>query len=169
MKQEYISRDGLEKLKERLKELIDAKRPEIIHRISHAREMGDLSENAEYHAAKEKQREIENEITKLQQKIATLKVINAANLKKDEVRFGAIVELYDLTRKKNLSYQLVGEDETGKAEGIRKISCKSPIGKALLGQQVGNEVEVKVPSGIKKYKIESITYPENEESKEEKI
>lgn len=163
MAQEYISREGLEKIKKRLKELIEIERPEIVKRISHAREMGDLSENAEYHAAREKQQEIENEIAKLQQKVASLKVINTANLNKDEVRFGAVVELYDLKSRKSFSYQIVGEDEAGKAPGIHKISCNSPIGKALLGKQVGNEIEVRVPAGVKHYKIKGITYPESKE------
>jgi transcription elongation factor GreA len=163
MAQEYISRKGLEKLKELLKELIEVKRPEIINQISRAREMGDLSENAEYHAAREKQREIENEIAKLQQKVASLKVIDTENLKKDEVRFGAVVGLYDLNSKKNLLYQVVGDDETGKVGEIHKISCNSPIGRALLGQKVGNEVKVRVPAGVKHYKIKSITYPESKE------
>jgi transcription elongation factor GreA len=169
MAQEYISREGLERLKIRLQNLIQNERPAIIEQIIKAREFGDLSENAEYHAAKQEQRFIEMKITKLQQKIATLNIINSDKINKNEVRFGAKVELYDLNRKISVTYKIVGEDETGKVKnvspvrnkslnGVRKISCNSPIARALLGKKVSEEVMVKVPAGIIKYKIKNIKY-----------
>jgi len=169
MAQEYITKQGFEKLKLRLYHLIQNERPNIIKQIAIARQFGDLSENAEYHAAKEKQRFIEREIAKLQQKIATLRIINSDKINKNEIRFGAEVELINLSKNTNVRYKIVGEDETGKGKsissvrdksltGIRKISCNSPIARALLGKKVSEEVTVKVPAGIIRYKIKNIKY-----------
>ena len=169
MAQEYISKQGLERLKSKLQHLIQDERPAIIEQIAIARQFGDLSENAEYHAAKERQRFIEAEISKLQYKVLTLKIINPDMVNKNEVRFGAIVELFDLNKNKYVIYKVVGEDETGKENnispvrdkslnGVRKISCNSPIAKALLGKKVNEEVNAKAPVGIIKYKIISIKY-----------
>ncbi len=158
MAQEYISKQGLEKLRLKLEHLIQVERPAIIEQIAIARQFGDLSENAEYHAAKEKQRFIENEISKLQQKLTNLKIINPDFVNQNEVRFGATVELFNVNKSKNVTYKIVGEDETGKENNIRKISCNSPIAKALLGKKVGEEVNSKAPIGIIKYKIISIKY-----------
>ena len=160
MTHEYISKEGLEKLKLRLKNLTQIERPAITKAIAKAREFGDLSENAEYHAAKEKQKSIEAEISKLQRKIATLKIINPKKINKNEVRFGAIVELLDRGKKISHTYQIVGEDETGNEKNIRQISCNSPIAKSLLGKKIGDEVSVKVPAGILIYKITKINYSE---------
>lgn len=158
MAQEYISKQGLEKLKTKLQHLIQDERPAIIEQIAIARQFGDLSENAEYHAAKERQRFIEAEISKIQHKVSTLKIINPDMVNKNEVRFGAIVELLNLNKNKYVIYKVVGEDETGKENNIRKISCNSPIAKALLGKKVNEEVSAKAPVGIIKYKIISIKY-----------
>ena len=158
MAQEYISKQGLEKLKSKLQHLIQDERPAIIEQIAIARQFGDLSENAEYHAAKERQRFIEAEISKIQHKVSILKIIYPDMVNKNEVRFGAIVELFDLNKNKYVIYKVVGEDETGKENNIRKISCNSPIAKALLGKKVGEEVKVKAPASIIKYKIISIKY-----------
>lgn len=160
MAQEYISKAGLEKLRKRLEYLIQEERPAIIEEIGRARQFGDLSENAEYHAAKEKQRFIEAEISKLQAKIASLKVINTDDIDKNAIRFGATVELHDLKRNRMLNYKIVGEDETGKTGNIRMISFKSPIAKALLGKNVGDIAKVSAPAGIIEYKINNITYEE---------
>ncbi|MBN2017028.1 MAG: transcription elongation factor GreA [Candidatus Cloacimonetes bacterium] len=160
MAREYISKAGLEKLRQRLEYLIQEERPAIIEEIGKARQFGDLSENAEYHAAKEKQRFIEAEISKLQAKIASLKVINTDDIDKNSIRFGATVELQDLKRNKVLRYKIVGEDETGKMGNVRMISFKSPIAKALLGKDVGEIVKVSAPVGILEYKINNITYEE---------
>ena len=159
MAQEYISKEGLENLRKRLEHLIQEERPAIIEEISRARQFGDLSENAEYHAAKEKQRFIEAEISKLQAKIASLKVINTDDIDKNSIRFGAVVELIDIRRDKILNYKIVGE-ETGKTKNMRMISFKSPIAQALLGRNIGETVKVKAPVGILEYKIKNITYEE---------
>lgn len=158
MTYEYISKQGLEKLKSKLQHLIQDERPDVIEQIAIARQFGDLSENAEYHAAKERQRFIEAEISKIQHKVSILKIINPDMVNKNEVRFGAIVELLNLNKNKYVIYKVVGEDETGKENNIRKISCNSPIAKALLGKKVGEEVKVKAPASIIKYKIISIKY-----------
>ncbi|MCK4357804.1 MAG: transcription elongation factor GreA [Candidatus Cloacimonetes bacterium] len=158
MTYEYISKQGLEKLKSKLQHLIQEERPDVIEQIAIARQFGDLSENAEYHAAKERQRFIEAEISKIQHKVSILKIIYPDMVNKNEVRFGAIVELFDLNKNKYVIYKVVGEDETGKENNIRKISCNSPIAKALLGKKVGEEVKVKAPASIIKYKIISIKY-----------
>ncbi|MBC8525695.1 MAG: transcription elongation factor GreA [Candidatus Cloacimonetes bacterium] len=169
MTQEYISKEGLEKLKMKLQHLIQKERPAVIKQIALARQFGDLSENAEYHAAKEKQRFIETDISRFQQKIAKLKVINTDIINKNEVRFGAKVKLLDLNRKKIVIYKIVGEDETRKEDnispvrdkslnGVRKISCNAPIAKALLGKKLNDEIEVKAPAGIIKYRINGLKY-----------
>ncbi|MBL7108356.1 MAG: transcription elongation factor GreA [Candidatus Cloacimonetes bacterium] len=162
MMHEYISKKGFEKLKLRLKNLIQVERPAITDAISKAREFGDLSENAEYHAAKERQKSIEAEISKLQRKVATLKIINSEKLNKNEVRFGAIVELLDKKNNKSYVYQIVGKDETESDKNIRQISCNSPIAKSLLGKKIGDEATIKVPAGTVIYKITKIKYKENE-------
>lgn len=162
MMHEYISKKGFEKLKLRLKNLIQVERPAITDAISKAREFGDLSENAEYHAAKERQKSIESEISKLQRKVATLKIVNSKKLNKNEVRFGAIVELLDKKNNKSYVYQIVGKDETESDKNIRQISCNSPIAKSLLGKKIGDEATIKVPAGTVIYKITKIKYKENE-------
>jgi len=160
MTQEYISKEGLENLRKRLEHLIQEERPAIIEEIGRARQFGDLSENAEYHAAKEKQRFIEAEISKLQAKISCLKVLSTDDIDKNSIRFGAIVELLDKRRNKILNYKIVGEDETGKTKSVRMISFKSPIAQALLGKNIGDTVKVTAPVGILEYTIKNITYEE---------
>jgi len=160
MAQEYISKEGLDNLRKRLEHLIQEERPAIIEEIGRARQFGDLSENAEYHAAKEKQRFIEAEISKLQAKISCLKVLSSDDIDKNSIRFGATVELLDKRRNKILNYKIVGEDETGKTKNVRMISFKSPIAQALLGKNIGETVKVKAPVGILEYTIKNITYEE---------
>ncbi len=160
MAQEYISKEGLQNLQKKLEHLINEERPAVIEDISRARQFGDLSENAEYHAAKEKQRFIEAEISKLQAKLATLKVIDTDQIDKNAIRFGATVELLDLRRNKVLRYKIVGEDETAKTKNLRMISFKSPIAQALLGKKSGETVKVNAPAGILEYKIQKISYEE---------
>lgn len=158
MNKGYISKEGLVKLRKKLQHLLDEKRPAIIKAIATAREQGDLSENAEYSAAKEEQKFIEGEIVKLQMKLATLEVVNPDDMNKDEVRFGAKIKLLDLKKNKIRNYKIVGEDETGRIGKTRKISCKAPISKALLGKKIGDQVSVKAPVGILKYEIKNIDY-----------
>jgi transcription elongation factor GreA len=147
---------GKEMLDKELKQLIKVDREAIKSEIAEARAHGDLKENAEYHAAKEKQSHIEGRIMELQNKVAKAKVIDVATLEFDKVVFGATVTLYDAKKEKSLTYQLVGEDEASSSTTM--ISFSSPIGKALIGKEEGDEVVVKAPKGDIIYEIEGIEY-----------
>ncbi len=159
MMKKYISYQGMKELKQELNYLIEKERPEVIKQIANARDFGDLSENAEYHAAKERQLFIEKRILELQQKTVTLEVFNQEKIgNKDEVRFGAVIELQDKKRGRIAKYKVVGEDEAGKNGKIKLISTKSPIGKSLLGKKRGELVKVQAPIGQIEYEIKSIEY-----------
>lgn len=142
---------GFEKLSQDLKHLKMVERPAVISAIAEARDHGDLSENAEYHAAKEKQGFIEGRIMDLEDKIARSEIIDISKLSGDTIKFGATVNLVDLDTDKQVSYQIVGEYESELEHG--KISLNSPIAKAMVGRTKGDIVEVRAPSGIKEYKI----------------
>lgn len=144
---DYITMQGLVKLKQRLEHLNNTERPEIIRQVVTAREMGDLSENAEYHAAREKERMIDKEISHIRRRINQLKVIDTGKLPKDTVRFGAKVKVKE--KNKISEYKIVGIDETNfhKDEDVTPISIASPIGRALIGVKVGETVTIKVPKG----------------------
>jgi transcription elongation factor GreA len=146
-----ITIQGYEKLLQDLKHLKTVERPAVISAIAEARDHGDLSENAEYHAAKEKQGFIEGRIMDLEDKIARSEIIDISKLSGDIIKFGATVNLVDLDTDKQVSYQIVGEYESELEHG--KISLNSPIAKAMVGRSKGDIVEVRAPSGIKEYKI----------------
>ena len=143
-----------EKLTAELKAL-RAERPQIVDAIEEARAHGDLSENAEYHAAKERQGQVEAMIGDLEGKISRAQIIDPSTLSGDKVIFGATVTLLD-EDDKPIKYQIVGQTEADAAKG--RISYNSPIGRALIGKQVDEEVEVTVPSGDKFYLIEKIEF-----------
>ncbi|HEX7872959.1 MAG TPA: transcription elongation factor GreA [Sphingobium sp.] len=145
---------GYEKLSTQLKEL-KAERPLIVDAIEEARAHGDLSENAEYHAAKERQGQVEAMIGDLEDKLSRAQIINPRELSGDKVVFGATVTLQD-EDDKPVRYQLVGQAEADAKAGM--ISYNSPLGRALIGRNVGDEVEVTVPSGDKFYLIEKIEF-----------
>lgn len=148
--------EGHQRLQEELKRRIRIDRPKVVQDIAEARAHGDLSENAEYDAAKERQGFIEGRIKELNDKIARAQVINPAELDSDKVVFGAKVTLFDVDTSNEVTYQIVGEDE---AEiKAAKISVTSPVGKALIGHKLDDEVRVKVPSGLKIYEIIDIRY-----------
>ncbi len=150
----YVTIKGLRKLKERLHYLNTVERPEVIKQVVTAREMGDLSENAEYHAAKERQRHIDKEINHLRSRISSLKAIDPAEIPKDAIRFGAIACLKDMHSGEIVRYQIVGIDETGETEEeIHQISLASPIGRGLLGKKPGEKVTIKVPAGEREFSI----------------
>jgi len=150
----YVTIKGLIRLKERLHYLNTVERPEIIKQVVTAREMGDLSENAEYHAAREKQRHIDKEINHLRSRISRLKAVDPAQIPKDAVRFGAIVTLKDLHSSEEVIYQIVGVDEIGEPESeIHPISIASPIGRGLLSKKQGENVIIEVPAGEREFKI----------------
>lgn len=146
-----ITVEGYEKLKKELEYLEKVERIQVIKAIEEARAHGDLSENAEYHAAKERQGFVEARIKYLQQKLAMAEVIDTKNLPCDKVIFGVKVRLSSLETGTEVVYQLVGPDESDPQIG--KISITSPIGSALIGKEVGDEVTIKTPSGFKTYEI----------------
>ena len=147
---------GYQSLQEELKRLVRVERPAVVQAIAEARDHGDLSENAEYEAAKDKQSFIEGRIKELNDKIARAQVINPADLKGNKVVFGATVTLFDPDTDAEVTYQIVGEDEADLKQ--RKISVTSPVGKALIGHLLDEEVRIKVPSGIKIYEITKIRF-----------
>ncbi|WP_205480513.1 transcription elongation factor GreA [Sphingomonas arenae] len=146
--------EGFEQLTEELKRL-KLERPQIVDAIEEARAHGDLSENAEYHAAKERQGQIEAQIADLEDRLSRALVIDPTTLSGDKVVFGATVSLVDEDDKK-IRYQLVGQTEADAKVG--RISYNSPLGRALIGRQVGEEVEVTTPSGEKYFEIEAIEF-----------
>ena len=151
-----ITNIGFEKLEEELKILKSVERPTVIKSIAEAREHGDLSENAEYHAAKEKQSFIEGRIADLENKISRAEVIITKKLKSNKVIFGATVTLGEVGKKKQIIYQIVGTEEADVESG--KISISSPLARALLGKKVDDTVEVYSPGGSKEYEVENIEF-----------
>ena len=151
-----ITNQGYQQIEIELKNLKSIERPSVIKSIAEAREHGDLSENAEYHAAKEKQSFIEGRIADLESKISRAEVINTKKLKGDKIIFGATVTLGDMDNKKNLIYQIVGTEEADVENG--KISISSPLAKALLGKKTDDTVEVYSPGGSREYQVEDIKF-----------
>lgn len=154
-----LTKFGAQDLHRELEKLKSEDRPRIISAIAEARAHGDLSENAEYHAAKEQQGLIEARIKLLESNLSAAEVIDPARIANpDKVVFGARIELYDIDRETTVEYQLVGNLEADISHG--KISISSPIGKALAGKSVGDEVEVSTPGGPRLYEIISTGYEE---------
>ncbi len=151
-----LTKESYEALQEELKRLIREERPKVIQDIAEARSHGDLSENAEYDAAKNRQAFIEGRIQELNGKLARAHVVDLTGLTPDKVVFGATVTLYDTNSEEEITYKIVGEDEADIKQG--KISCTSPVGKALIGHKLDDSVTVKVPSGTKEYEIIEIKY-----------
>ena len=151
----YLSREGYEKLREELKYLKTVKRRKLSKEIGHAIAQGDISENAEYDAAKEAQGLNEERIAELEDKLSRAQIIDDANIAKDEVRIGATVKLKDLDSGKELQYTFVSELEADFSQG--KISVTSPVGRGLLGHKKDEIVKIKIPAGILRYKILKIT------------
>ena len=137
MSEVYLSREGYQKLQEELRELKGTERPTVRAALQHAREFGDLSENAEYSAAKERLMFLEQRINKLEETLSRARLIENENIPGDKVYIGATVELLDLEKNRELTYTLVSPEEADFEEG--KISTVSPIGKGLLGHQEGEE------------------------------
>ena len=159
MEKEPITISGLDKLKNELEEIKNIKRPKIIEAIAEARAHGDLKENAEYHAAKEKQAFIEGRITELEDVTSRAEVIDLSRLSGETVTFGAKVNIIDEENDQETTYQIVGFYEANLDEGL--ISIASPIAKALIGKEVGMSVVVTTPSGTKNYEILSIEIPKS--------
>jgi transcription elongation factor GreA len=147
---------GFARLEEELRYLKSTARPEVIRAIAEAREHGDLSENAEYHAARERQSFIEGRVMELEDKIARAEVIDVASLNGNTVKFGATVTLVDEDTDAETAYQLVGEMEADVKEG--RLSITAPLARAMIGKEVGDSVEVMTPAGSKAYEILKVRY-----------
>lgn len=147
---------GYNKLKEEVRYLKNVERPQIVEAIANARALGDLSENAEYHSAKERQGLVESRIADLEDKLSKAQVIDVSNIKSDLIKFGATVEIVDNDSDINSKFQIVGSDEADIKNGFLPIT--SPIARALIGKRIDDVVEVNTPNGLKSYTILSIKY-----------
>jgi transcription elongation factor GreA len=151
-----MTAEGHQRLQEELKYLIRIERPKVVQDIAEARSHGDLSENAEYDAAKNRQGFVEGRIQEINSKIALAQVIDPKTIKSDKIVFGAKVTLFDVDTEQEVSYQIVGDDEADIK--VSKISISSPVGRALIGHRVDEEVSIVVPSGIRLYEVTNIEY-----------
>lgn len=151
-----ITTRGKALLDAELKRLMHEERPQVIKAIEEARAQGDISENAEYDAAKERQAMIEGRISEIQSKIAGAEVINTSEIKSDRIVFGATVTIMDLEEEERVTYQIVGVDEADVKQG--KISIMSPIARSLIGKRDGDIVTVLSPKGEKEYEVVSFEF-----------
>ncbi len=151
----YYSKEGMKRLKDELANLEHVERPRISNAISEARDKGDLSENAEYHAAKEEQSLLELKIAKLKEVISNARILDESLLDTSKILIHSIVKIRNIANKMEFTYTLVADSETNIKEG--KLSVNSPIGKGLLGKKVGDVAEIQVPSGIMKFEILEIS------------
>lgn len=156
MKRVPLTPHGYQKLQEELNRLLKVDRPNTIQAITEARAHGDLSENAEYHAAKERQSFIEGRIQELKTKIALADVIDPSKINQSTIAFGAKVKVLDITTDKELNFILVGPEEADVKNG--KISISSPVGKSLLGKEVGDTAIIKAPAKTMEYEILEIHF-----------
>lgn len=151
MKRIYLTQKGYEEMMKEFEHLKKTKRRQIAAEIGKARELGDLSENAEYHAAKEQQAHIEKRIAKLEVTLSNATIIDNADVATDEIAIGAKLTLKDVSSGEEVTYHLVSEEEADISEN--KISVTSPVGSALLGHKAGETVNITVPAGALKYKV----------------
>ena len=160
-----MTKSGLTRLKDELKRLKTVERPKIVKEIAEARAHGDLSENAEYHAAKEKQSHVEGRLMQVEHWIASAEVIDVTKHAGDRVIFGATVTLEDSDSGDEVRYRIVGELEADLKQG--KISVTSPIARALIGRVEGDTVSVRTPGGAREYEIQLIEFIEDEVAESE--
>ncbi len=151
-----MTTDGQASLQEELRHLKNTARPEAIKAIAQAREHGDISENAEYHAARDRQSFIEGRVSELEDKIARAEVIDVSKLSGKTVKFGATVSLIDEDTDQKLTYQIVGQDEADIKNG--RLAITSPLARALIGKSKGDSVEVNTPKGEKAYEIRRVKF-----------
>ena len=151
-----ISKEGMSKFEIELKHLRSVERVNVIKSIAEARAHGDLSENAEYHAAKEKQGFIEAKISELEDKISRAEIIDISQVRGEQVKYGASIRLLDEDTEKEIAYKIVSEYESDASKGM--ISITSPLAKALIGKKVNEYLEFNTPKGIRYYKILSVDY-----------
>ncbi|MGD8353522.1 MAG: transcription elongation factor GreA [Pseudomonadota bacterium] len=152
-----ITPAGLKKLQEELKRLKSVERPKVIEAISEARGHGDISENAEYDAAKEQQAFLEKKIREIENNIANADVVDPASMSTERVVFGLQVTVQDLDSGEEISYQIVGVDEADLAQ--QRISVTSPVARALIGKTIGDVVQVQIPRGLRELEILDISNP----------
>lgn len=160
-KKNILTYEGLKKYEDELHELKVYKRKEVAQKIKEAREQGDLSENAEYDAAKDEQGDIEARIVELEKILKNAEVVVEDEVELDKINIGCVVKIKDMEAKQELTYQIVGSTEANSLKG--RISNESPVGSALIGAKVGETVKVEVPAGVLKYKVLEI-----QRAKEEK-
>jgi len=151
-----MTEDGFGRLEEELKRLKSVERPTVIKALEAAREMGDIAENAEYHAAKERQGFIESRVLELEDKLRRAEVIDVSKLSGKEIKFGATVRLADEDTEKRTTYQIVGADEADIQAG--RLSITSPLARALIGKSKGDSIEVMTPGGTKGYEVVTVKY-----------
>ena len=151
-----MTAEGYHALDEELKRLKTVERPAVIAAIGEARAHGDLSENAEYHAAKDRQGWIEGQIAEIEDKMARAQVIDVSKLSGKQVKFGATVSVVDEDTEEKARYQIVGEHEANVKAG--KVSITSPIARAMIGKESGDTVEVNTPNGVKAYEITKVEW-----------
>ncbi|MDT7950653.1 MAG: transcription elongation factor GreA [Acetobacteraceae bacterium] len=147
---------GLQRLEEELRHLKSVERPAIIRAIAEARSHGDLSENAEYHAARERQSFIEGRVIELEEIVSAAEVIDPATLSGDQIKFGAHIKLVDEETEKEATYQIVGVHEADIK--LRRLSISSPLAKALIGKKTGDTISVPAPGGDRSYEVLDVKY-----------
>ena len=151
-----MTADGFQRLEEELRHLRQTERPAVIRQIAEAREHGDLSENAEYHAARERQSFIEGRFGELEDKISRAEIIDVSKLSGKQIKFGATITVVDEDTEEKNSYQIVGPDEADIRE--KRLSITSPLARAVIGKKVGDTVEVTTPNGSKSYEIVRVAF-----------
>jgi transcription elongation factor GreA len=152
-----VSRMGFDRLRKELENLERRERHDVIKAIEVAREHGDLKENAEYHAAKERQGHVEGRILELKDKLSRAEVIDCSEVNCSRAVFGTVVTMLDLDEDVEVTYQLLGPEESDVEKGV--ISIRSPLGRAILGKEIGDEAKVVTPGGIREFEIMNITAP----------
>jgi len=155
-----ISRMGFIRLRKELEQLERRERHDVIRAIEVAREHGDLKENAEYHAAKERQGHVEGRILELKDKLSRAEVIDCSEVTCKKAVFGTVVTMLDLDTDLEVTYQLLGPEESDVKKGV--ISLQSPLGRSILGKEVGDQVKVVTPGGMREFEIINIAAPEND-------
>ena len=150
-KKNILTYEGLKKYEEELQDLKVVKRREVAQKIKEAREQGDLSENAEYDAAKDEQRDIEARIEELEKILKNAEVVDEDEVELDRINIGCKVKILDVEYNEELEYKIVGSTEANSLKG--KISNESPVGKALIGSKVGDTISVETPAGVFQYKV----------------
>ena len=151
----YYTPEGLKKLKDELLQLEQIERPRVTQEIADARDKGDLSENAEYHAAKEEQSLLETKIAKLKNVVASARIIDESQLDVSKILIHSIIKIKNTTNGMEFSYTLVADSESDIKNG--KLAVNTPIGKGLLGKELGDVVEIKVPNGIMSFEVTAVS------------